>query len=147
LGHVLATEANVTAILSPRDRLTFKYRQWEWVSSTGKLPLYDSFYELSYRRKWTDHWSFDLAGRIQNSDYTSGNSVNSLRNDWQYTIAPGLTWTANRNVSLNLACSLDFGRNGQDNLVNPGLREFDHYLASLGAQFRLERTRPAPLSL
>ena len=128
-------EASAQAAITARDRLTFKYRQWQWVSSLGKLPLFDSLYELAYRRQVTDNFSLELLGRIQSSDYTVGNAASSARNDWQYTTSLGVSWAIDPHVRLALAYSLDLGRNHQENIPLAAYRQFDHQLVSFGAQF------------
>ena len=129
-------EALITARLTQADTLTFKYKQWQWLSTLGKVPYFDSTYDLSYHRKLTNKLGFDLGGRILNWDYTSGNLSTCRRNDIEYTASAGLAYAVNSHVSLNAACNFDWGRNLQDGIENPQNREFDHHLFSLGAQFK-----------
>jgi len=130
-------EATATATITAKDQLSLRYKDWRWVSSTGKLPLTESLYELTYRRKLLDHLSFDLTGRIQSSDYTCGDASSSDRDDWLYSVSPGITWTVNRNLSFNAAYSVDLGRNQEDNITDAGYREFDHQMVSVGMQLKL----------
>ena len=81
--------------------------------------------------------SLDLGGRIQSSDSTIGNAATSLRNDWQYSVSAGLTYALSANFVVNAAYAVDFGRNDQDNVVNPQYREFNHQLVLFGATFKL----------
>lgn len=129
-------EGSATATITAKDKITLRYKQWRWVSSTGKLPLTESLYELGYKRKLTDQLSWDLTGRIQSSDYNCGDASSSKRDDYLYTVATGLTFTVNRNLSFNVAYSLDLARNAQDNLVNAGYREYDRNLVSMGATLK-----------
>lgn len=130
-------EGNATATLTEKDSLSLRYKQWRWVSSTGKLPLTESLYELGYKRKLMSRLAFDLTGRIQSSDYNCGNVSSSKRDDYLYSVATGLTYTVNQNLSFNLSYALDLGRNQQDNVSDGGYREYDHQLVSLGMTFKL----------
>ena len=127
-------EALLTAKFTAADTLTFKYKQWQWLSSTGKVPYFDSTYDLSYHRKLTDKLGFDLGGRLLSWDYTSGNLAACQRKDLEYTATVGLGYAINANFSLNAACIHGWSRNDEDGITNPQNREFDHQLISLGAQ-------------
>ena len=123
-------EAMATAKFTAKDSLILKYKQFQWVSSLGKVPYYDSIVDLAYRRALTSHWSVDLGGRAWDADYNSGNLSTCQRNDWQYTLLAGMTYTFSAHLSANLAYSLDLGRNGQDNIANPQTREYNRNLVS-----------------
>ena len=110
-------EASVTADLTPKDTVTFKYKQFQWVSSTGRIPYFDSLYDLGYKHKLTDKLQLDLGFRTASSDYTSS-TLNGTRNDYQYTASAGLRYTFNSNFSADLGYAVDLGRNAQDNIVN-----------------------------
>ncbi|MDR3457673.1 MAG: hypothetical protein P4N60_09520 [Verrucomicrobiae bacterium] len=128
-------EAAMTATFSPKDTVSFKYKQWQWVASTGKLPLFDSSYDVSYHHIFSKKLSADLGCRIGNSDYTQGNTTSALRDDWMYTVSTGINYAFTPNISANLTYALDLGRNNQDVLAAGQLekyREFDHNLVSLG---------------
>jgi len=133
-------EAAITAQLDAKDSLTFKYKQYQWVSSTGKVPYFDSLYDLMYHRVLTKALSLDLEGRIQSSDYTSGTGTSADRDDWLYVGAASLTYAFTPNLSVNLAYTAQLGRNQQDNLeaikVDGRNRQFDDHLVSLGATFK-----------
>ena len=129
-------EAGLGAEITGRDTLTFKYKQWQWVSSTGKIPYYDNAYDLSYRRRFGGKFTFELGGRLGSMDYTGGNATSSLRDDWMYTLTTGCGYAFNSHASLNLAYVVDLGRNGQDAVTNPEQREFDRQVISLGAVFK-----------
>jgi len=130
-------EASLAAEISPADAVTFKYRQFQWVSSIGKVPYFDSLYDLGYRHKFGRQLALDLGGRIQAADYTSGNLASSHRDDWQFSVSAGLSYSFTANLSASLGYGLDLGRNAQDHIVNPQNREFDRHLVSLGATFKL----------
>jgi hypothetical protein len=130
-------EASLTAEVSPKDSFIFKYRQWQWVASTGKLPYFDSLYDLSYRRKLCKSLVLDLGGRIQESDYNCGNQTTSLRDDLQYSLLAGLTWSATANVIVNCSYGVDFGRNAENNIINTAYREYNHQLGFVGVAFKL----------
>lgn len=127
-------EALLTAKLTAADTLAFKYKQWQWLSSTGKVPYFDSTYDLSYHRKLTSKLGLDLGARLLSWDYTSGNLSTCRRKDLQYTATVGLGYAFNSHLSVNANCAFDWGRNDQDGIANAEYREFDHQLFSLGAQ-------------
>jgi hypothetical protein len=150
-------EASLTATVTPNDSFTFKYRQFQWVSSTGKVPYFDSTYDLAYSRKVTSDFSFNLGLRALSSDYTSGETtaststtkapklITNARDDWQYTLTAGLRYNFTPNFSADLAYAYDLGRNQQDGLgstakgtdISTGnARNFDHHLVSLGVLFK-----------
>ncbi len=125
-------EATVTADLSAKDALTFKYRGFQWVSSTGVIPYFDSTYDLSYRHKFGSKLTVEAGARLLTSDYNSGNTPTSKRNDWMYTFAGSVTYSVTANFALNAAVAADLGRNQQKDIANEQYREFDRQLVSLG---------------
>jgi hypothetical protein len=130
-------EATIAAEISTKDTLTFKYRQFQWVSSTGRIPYFDSLYDLSYRRKMTSKLTVDLGARLATSDYTSANlTPNNLRDDWQYTFTVGAAYSVTPNLVVSGTYGVDLGRNAQDRITNPQTREFTHQVVSLGATFK-----------
>jgi hypothetical protein len=129
-------ESLVTATITSKDTLAFKYKQWQWVSSTGKIPYFESCYDLSYHRKLTQELGLDLGGRLLSSDYNSGNLPMCKRDDWQYTVSAGVGYAFNPHLNVNLAYSLDLGRNEEAGVVNAPTREYNHQLVSLGAQYK-----------
>jgi opacity protein-like surface antigen len=142
-------EGALTATVSPKDTIAFKYKQWEWVSSTGLVPYFDSSFDLSYTRKVTDALSLSLGGRALGANYNPNNVEDQsggllgdrcVRNDWLYTVSGGLQYAFNANVSANLAYSYDLGVNEQDGLPGGAAgyqpRSFKHQLASFGVAFK-----------
>ena len=133
-------EASLTARLSEKDTLAFKYKQFQWVSSTGRVPYFDSSHTLSYNHKVTSQLLWDVSGRILSSDYTSGQTAiggpRNLRDDWMYSASTGLACTFNSHMSATLTYSIDLGRNNQDKLDNAitaqEQREFTRHLISCG---------------
>jgi hypothetical protein len=131
-------EASATATITPADSVTFKYKQWQWVSSTGRIPYFDTTCDLIYHRKLTDKLGLDLGGRFLRSDYTSGDLVPaSRRKDTEYVATGGLTYAVTTHLSVTGAVEFDFGRNDQNDVAIPSTREFDRQLYSLGLQWKL----------
>jgi len=126
-------EELLTATLTDKDTLAFKGKQWQWVSSIGRVPYFECCYDLSYRRKLTSKLSLDLGAKLLSCDYTSGNLASCQRDDWQYTFSGGLGYCFNSHVSASLTYARDMGRNAEDGVVNPQTREYDRDLISLGA--------------
>jgi hypothetical protein len=129
-------EALVTATFAPESTLTFKYKLWQWVSGSGKVPYSDGSYELLYHCKLTDKLGLDLGGKFMSWDFTSGNLPACQRHDLQYTASAGLNYAINSHVCLALTGALDWGRNGQDAVTNPQTREFNQQLIALGTQWK-----------
>lgn len=130
-------EAALAAKISAGDTVTFKFKQWQWLSSTGKVPYFDGSYDLAYNRKCTEKLSVNLGGRLLTADYTSGNLVTCKRDDWQYTVSAGASYALTAHFSTAVAYAVDLGRNNQDGLTaNPATREYDRHLVSLGVQYR-----------
>jgi len=127
-------EANLTATITAKDMLNFKYKQWQWVSQLGNIPYFDSTYQLSYRRKLSDPLTLDLMGSILSSDYTSGNLPTSLRDDYGYNLSTSLGYSF-KHITANLTYTFNAGRNAQDGVVAPQTREFNRNLISVGAGF------------
>ena len=143
-------EAVLTATLSPSQTLTFNYKQWQWVSSTGKVPYLDSSYALTYHWNATKQLGLDLGGKVMESDYTQGNEDgvlvstqnSSLRDDMEYEVSAGVTYAFNTHFSANLAYTYDLGDNALNNLPAGNLansapwRSFKRQLVSLGLQYK-----------
>lgn len=131
-------EASLTADVSARDAIGFKYRQWQWVSSTGRIPCFDSSFDLNWRHKFGSALTTELGGKILSLDYTSGNASSSLRDDRQFSIYAGVSYAFTSHLSGSLAYNFDLGRNGQDLPESVDLRrsEYVHHVISLGLQYK-----------
>ena len=138
-------EAVLTATLAPSQTVTFNYKQWQWVSSTGKVPYFDSTYALTYHWNATKQLGLDLGGKVLEADYTGGNEVNpvgqnsSLRDDMVYELSAGVTYAFTKHLSANLAYTYDVGANAMNNQpasLGPEYRNFEHQVASLGVQYK-----------
>jgi len=140
-------EGSLTATLSPSQSVTFSYKDWQWVSSTGKAPEFDSSYGLTYHWEATKQLGFDLGARYQQADFLSGNdfagSAPSMRNDADYTISFGASYAFTKHFNMGLTYSYDMGRNLLSNYSaapattsSAAYRSFDHQLISLAAQYK-----------
>jgi opacity protein-like surface antigen len=125
-------EATVTIAPTKSDALVFKYKRWNWVSSTGKNTYIDTSYDTSFRHQITQSLQLQLGFRVSQSDY----NPSSLRNDWLYTSSVGLRYTLTKNVLLDVAYSYDQASNGQDlGVAIPSTREFERSIVSTGVQW------------
>jgi len=136
-------EAVLTATITPDQTLSFNYKQWEWVASTGLVPFFDSTYALAYHWNATKQLGLDLGGRVQEADFSSGNDMAgtapSLRDDIQYTVSAGVNYAFTPRLNAGLTCSYDLGRNLLNNLppqYEAAYRDFDHLLVSLGVLYK-----------
>jgi hypothetical protein len=130
-------EASLTAAINSSQTLSFTYKHFQWVSSTGKLPYADNTYALAYHVNATKQLGFDLGAKYLISDYNCGNQASSKRNDAMYSLSAGVSYAFTPHISVCLGYSCNLGRNQQDN-VGPlvGYREFDQNQFSLGAQYK-----------
>lgn len=129
-------EAALTATFTSADRMVFKCKQWQWLSSSGKVPYYENLCDLSYHHQFTQKIGWDLGGRLLAWDFTSGNLTACRRKDLQYTAVTGLGYAPNAHLNFNLCYTFDWGRNALDGVVNAETREFDHQLVSLVAKWK-----------
>ena len=130
-------EGSITAELSTNDTLSFKFKEWEWVSSTGKVPYYEGSQELAYRRKLTPKLTLDLSAKYGFSDYNVGNAVPASRRfDKIYSGTLAVGYVVNMHLSCSIGYALDLGRNAEDNIPNPQYREFDHHVISVSAVYK-----------
>jgi hypothetical protein len=136
-------EAVLTATITTNQTVTFNYKQWQWVSSTGKVPYFDSTYALTYHLNVTRQLGFDLGGKVLEADYTEGNdnsgTAPSRRDDMEYEVSAGVTYAFNSHFGANLAYTYDLGDNALNNLpvsLGPAYRSFEHQVVSLGLQYK-----------
>lgn len=128
-------EALAVATITPANTLTFKYKLWQWVSGSGKVPYSDGNYELVYHSKLTSKLGFDLGGKLMSWDFNSGNLPACRRHDLEYTASTGVNYAFNTHISVSLAYSAIWGRNDEADVTDPQTREFDQQIVSLGTQW------------
>jgi hypothetical protein len=125
-------EGLATATLTEKDSLTAKYKYWQWLAGTGKVPYTDSSYELNYHRQVLPKLGLDLGGKFMSWDFNDATPSVCHRHDLQYTWSGGLTYTLNRYVSFNAGSTFNWGRNDESGVVKPGTREYDEQLFTFG---------------
>jgi hypothetical protein len=117
-------EASITANINPNNSITFTYKQWEWVSSTGLVPYFDSTFGLNYHWQATPKLGLDLGGKILEADFTGGNENSetvatdqtSWRDDRLYSGQVGVTYAFTTHLSANAGYTFDRGANVLGNL-------------------------------
>ena len=142
-------EAQLTATLTASQTLTFTYKGWQWVASTGKVPYFDSTYALTYHWNATKQLGFDLCGKFLESDYTIASPIKTanacIRDDAQYSVSAGASYAFTPHFGVNLTYAYDLGRNLEDNLpttgspsaaATAGYRDFDRQTVSIAAQYK-----------
>jgi hypothetical protein len=133
-------EGTVTATITPNQTLSFYTKEWQWVSSAGLVPYYDSTYALTYHWKATRQLGLDLGGRILNANFLVGDDVigvqPSKRNDIEYCLTAGAIYAFTPNFSANLTYGFNAGRNLLDNAIEEAYRDFNENVVSLGVQFK-----------
>ncbi len=133
-------EGTITATITPNQSLSFYTKEWQWVSSAGLVPYYDSTYALTYHWKATRQLGLDLGGKILNANFLDGDDVigtqPSKRNDIEYGITAGATYAFTPNLSANLTYGFNAGRNLLNNAIEEAYRNFNENVVSLGVQFK-----------
>lgn len=129
-------DGSITADVTTNDAITFKFKQWQWVSSIGKCPFFDSTFDLGYTRKLTRDLSLNLGARALASDYTTGDLTTSKRNDVEYSLIAGVQYAWNAHLSSDISYSYDVGNNAEQNVVNSQTRDFSRQLISLRVQYK-----------
>ena len=136
-------EAAVTATITTNQSLTFAYKQWNWVASTGYVPEFDSSYALNYHWNATSRLGFDLGAKIQEADYTSGfdtaGTAPSIRADREYTLSSGITYAFTRQLSANLNYTYNAGNNELYTIPatsHPAYKNFIDKVVSLGLSYK-----------
>ncbi|HSY44147.1 MAG TPA: hypothetical protein VK811_09555 [Candidatus Acidoferrum sp.] len=139
----LYAEGSATATITANQSLSFYTKEWEWVSSAGLVPYYDSTYALTYHWNATPRLGLDLGGKILNANFHSGTDMAGLapsrRNDIEYCVSVGVGYAFTPHLSASLAYNYTLGRNLLKNLsptLGPAYRDFDDDLATLGIQYK-----------
>jgi opacity protein-like surface antigen len=133
-------EATATATITPGQALVFYTKEWEWVSSAGLVPYYDSTYSLTYHWSATHQLGLDLGGKILNADFRHSNDTAGIepgrRDDLEYAITTGATYAFTQNFNANLTYNFNLGRSLLENVPESGYRDFEDDLVSLGVQYK-----------
>jgi hypothetical protein len=136
-------EAAVAATITTNQSLAFKYKQWNWVASTGYVPEFDSSYALDYHLNVTRQLGFEMAGQIVEADYTSGNdtagTAPSVRADREYILSPSLTYAFTPQLSASLGYTFNAGNNELYTIPatsHPAYKNFIDQVVSLGVLYK-----------
>ncbi len=136
-------DVQATAALSKDQSLTFAFKQWLFVSSTGLVPYDDISYSLAYHWNVTKQFGFDLGAKFLEANYTLGNdlagSAPSLRDDIDYQGSAGITYAIIPNLIASVSYAYDKGANALSGLATnyaPNYRDFEHAVLSFGLQFK-----------
>jgi hypothetical protein len=128
-------EAALLAELNQSQSVTFSYKQWNWVSSTGYVPLFDSAYILNYHWSVTSRVGFDLTGKLQENDYTGGDDLSgnapSLRADRLYTVSPSVTYAFTPQLKGTLSYALSAGNNELTTLPSADHAAYRNFIDNL----------------
>jgi hypothetical protein len=136
-------ESVVTATLSKTQTLTFNFKQWLFVSSSGLVPFDDITYSLTYHWSAARKWGLDLGAKYLQANYTIGDdiagSAPSLRNDLEYEGSIGLSYAIVPNLVATVSDTYDKALNGLTTLSaanGPSYRNFEHQVAGVGLQYK-----------
>jgi hypothetical protein len=136
-------EGTATATLPDNQSLTFGYKTWLWVASTGFAPYVDSTYSVAYHWSATKQLGIDLGAKYLEANYLIGNdtagSAPALRDDIDENFSAGFSYAFTKQFIVNAAYAYDNGYNGDDSLPAAyfaAYRKFTHNVVSLGAQYK-----------
>lgn len=133
-------EANLAAQVTRDDAVAFQFKHFDWISGCGSLPYADTLYELTYKRKLTEHCSLNLGAKAGEADYTMASIAPGMRDDWIVTLSAGLHYSFNPHLSADAWYSWDRGLNGYGDLPvaqqPDSKREFSRHLVSVGLQWK-----------
>jgi hypothetical protein len=136
-------EAQATAILSKTQTLSFNFKQWLFVSSTGLVPYGDISYALTYHWSVTKQLGLDLGAKYLEASYTLGNdytgSAPSLRDDIDWQGSAGLSYAILPHLTANVTYTYDKGLNGLETLAAtyaPAYRDFEHEMWGFGLLYK-----------
>lgn len=124
-------EGSLAVTITTNDAVNFRCRQWQWVSSVGKSPYFDSTFEMSFHHQFTRKLGGDLTGKFISYDYRGGNLTTSSRFDGQYSSSVALAYAVSRHCQLKCGYSVDLGRNLSEVLANPETRSYERQLCSV----------------
>jgi hypothetical protein len=133
-------EAVVTATLTTNQTLTFSTKEWQWLSSAGLVPYYDSSYALTYHWNADRQLGLDLGEKILNANFMDGDDTigtePSRRNDIEYSFVGGVTYAFTANFNANVSYNLNLGRNLLTGAIEAGYRNFDNNVVTVGIQYK-----------
>jgi hypothetical protein len=135
-------ESTATATLPANQTLTFNFKQWVFVSSTGLVPYDDITYALTYHWSATKKLGLDLGAKYLEGNYTLGDdyagSAPSLRDDLEYEGSVGVSYTIVPHLVASISDAYDKGLNGLATLAAtyaPAYRNFEHQVVGLKLQY------------
>lgn len=129
-------EGSFAATLSANDTLTLEGRQFQWVSSVGKVPYFDTTASLTWHHRFSEAVGSDLGVKYLGADYRSGNLSTCQRYDTEYCFNTGLSYAVTRQLSLTMGAELDLGRNAMDGIADPSTRDFHRILVTFGTTWQ-----------
>jgi len=136
-------KAGFLVTLSTNQDITFAYKNWSWVSSSGNVPEMDSSYIVTYHWKAASRLDLVLAAEILNVDYTIGDdhlgTAPSYRIDRMYELSPGLNFAITPHLSASLNYTFDAGNNALSSIPassHPAYKEFTRDLVMLGLNYK-----------
>jgi hypothetical protein len=136
-------EGTATATLPFNQSVTFGYKTWLFVASTGLAPYVDSSYTVAYHWTATKQLGVDLGVKYLEANYLIGNdiagSAPAYRDDIDENFSAGLTYAFTKQFIVSANYAYDNGYNGDDSLLAAyfaAYRKFTHNVVSLSAQFK-----------
>jgi len=129
-------EISAAARLSDADTLTLEGRQFQWVSSLGVVPYFDTSAALNWHHAFGKTVGTDLGLKFMSADYRSGDLVTCRRVDTETCLTAGVSYAVNRHLTVALNGEFDLGLNDISGVTNPTTRNFHRTLVSLGATWK-----------
>ena len=129
-------DVSATARLSAADSLSLTGRQFQWVSSLGVVPYFDTTAALNWHHVCTPALGLDVGVKFLSADYRSANLVACRRVDTETCLTTGLAYAVNRNWTVNLSAEVDLGLNDVPGVINPTTRDFHRTMVSVGTTWK-----------
>jgi hypothetical protein len=136
-------EGSAVATLPQDQSLTFSYKQWYFVSSTGLVPYEDTTVSLVYHKGLTKQLGVDLGVKYLEANYTIGNdyagSAPDLRDDGDIGASVGLSYAVTPHFVVAVTYNHDDGRNQLSGLAAkyfPNYRDFDHNITAIDLKYK-----------
>lgn len=124
------TFIDATATISPTkvDTVTLAVKRYLQPSFTSHCVYEDIVYEASYRHRFDSRFTAGVGFKAYGAEWRPP----IIRKDWVFTPSLSLSYTHNKNLSLDLAYSYDWA---DSRIPNTEGREFTRHLVWLGLKY------------
>jgi hypothetical protein len=136
-------EGSASIALPAHESLTFAFKEYVWVASTGIAPEIDTLASAVYHVDITKAVGFDAGYKFQKANYTLGNdtagSGPAFRDDIDLSWNLGLNYKVTKQFSVTAGYAHEQGRNIDSELLAkyfPDYRDFVRGISTIGVQYK-----------